>query len=416
MLERMGLHEGARRLGAQRLRAERVEGPDRLRSERVERLRAELRELAGDFDPALVDARSAKELLEAFAEIERLGAAVKTLCARRVAETQVWADAGDRSAAHWLARTTGSTVRDAVSTIETARRLERLPETEDALRAGGLSAVQAMHVASAATADRGAERRLLEAAGQESVQGLREECRRVQAAASAREEADRYEAIRRERYLHHWTEPHGAFRLDAVLTPDAGATVLAALAPHRDRLEREARAAGRYEPPDALAADALVALAESRLDAGRGRKAAIEVRVDHAAFVRGHAERGEVCEIPGVGPIPVATARTLAADAVVTAVVTDGVDVTTIARVDRTIPVALRQALEARDPVCVAAGCAVRDRLEIDHVVPFADGGPTALDNLARLCRWHHHLKTHRGFRLERAGARWHWLPPPDPG
>jgi len=52
-------------------------------------------------------------------------------------------------------------------------------------------------------------------------------------------------------------------------------------------------------------------------------------------------------------------------------------------------------------------GCNVRDHLEIDHIVPLAEGGPTSLDNLARLCRWHHGLKTHRGYRL---------LGPPAPG
>ena len=30
-----------------------------------------------------------------------------------------------------------------------------------------------------------------------------------------------------------------------------------------------------------------------------------------------------------------------------------------------------------------------------DHVIPYAEGGPTASDNLAPLCRRHHRLKTH---------------------
>jgi hypothetical protein len=50
----------------------------------------------------------------------------------------------------------------------------------------------------------------------------------------------------------------------------------------------------------------------------------------------------------------------------------------------------LRTALEARDPTCVVPGCNKRRDLEIDHIVPFAAGGETKLDNLARLCRWHH--------------------------
>jgi hypothetical protein len=383
--------------------------------DRVEDICDQLGEIIGELDPALVSSRDAKRLVELFAQMERLVEAGKTLCSRRVAETKVWAEEGDRSAAHWLARTTGSTVRDAVTTIEMSRQLERLPVTEEAFRAGQLSRAQAQHVASAASVDRDAERDLLGSVERESVQGLRERCRRVAAAATGRAERDRYEALRRNRYLRHWTDLDGAVRLDARLTPDAGATVLAALAPHREQVEREARAAGRHERAEAHAADALVALAETKAGDVVGRRATVQVRIDHSAFVRGFTQSGEVCEIPGVGPIPVATARALADDAVITAVVVDGVDVTTVARIDRTIPARLRDALEARDPVCVVDGCDVRDRLEIDHVVPFAEGGPTSLENLARLCRWHHFLKTYRGFRLLGSPGRRRWVAPTDP-
>ena len=39
-----------------------------------------------------------------------------------------------------------------------------------------------------------------------------------------------------------------------------------------------------------------------------------------------------------------------------------------------------------------------RDGLEIDHRIPFAEGGATTMDNLPRLCRWHHYLKSHKGY------------------
>ncbi len=70
--------------------------------------------------------------------------------------------------------------------------------------------------------------------------------------------------------------------------------------------------------------------------------------------------------------------------------------------------------------------------LEIDHIKPFAEGGPASFENLVRLCRRHHHQKTHEGFRLERVDAhqysdastlckgaeqaRWAWRGPPDTG
>ena len=65
----------------------------------------------------------------------------------------------------------------------------------------------------------------------------------------------------------------------------------------------------------------------------------------------------------------------------------------------------LRTALVARDRTCVVPGCGVSWGLEIDHVVPFAEGGPTSLDNLALLCHHHHFLKTFEGWVLERTGG-----------
>jgi hypothetical protein len=141
----------------------------------------------------------------------------------------------------------------------------------------------------------------------------------------------------------------------------------------------------------------------------------VHVRVDHGALVRGRLEPGEVCEIPGIGPIPVEVARGLAADSILSVLVTDGVDVTAVSRADRTIPAAVRRALIERDQVCVVPGCEVRDALENDHVHEFGRGGPTALDNLARLCHWHHYLKTHQRYRLERVGDGWGWTPPDPP-
>jgi 5-methylcytosine-specific restriction endonuclease McrA len=111
----------------------------------------------------------------------------------------------------------------------------------------------------------------------------------------------------------------------------------------------------------------------------------VHVRVDHAALLRGHTEHGEVCEIPGIGPIPVSVARQLAGDSVLSVLVTDGVDVTAVAHAGRTIPASIRRALLERDPVCVVPGCEVSDGLEIDHIVPFGEGGTTSI---AKLTRW----------------------------
>jgi len=45
-------------------------------------------------------------------------------------------------------------------------------------------------------------------------------------------------------------------------------------------------------------------------------------------------------------------------------------------------------------------------------LVPVHETCKTRLDNLARLCRWHHYLKTYRGYRLTGPPGEWRWEPP----
>ncbi|MCA1846003.1 MAG: HNH endonuclease [Actinobacteria bacterium] len=367
------------------------------------------REVEG-LEPALIHAPDAARLLAEFSRIEKLASAAVTLLAPRAADSGAWRSAGERSAAHWMARTTGVSVGQAVTTLETGAALAELPAAADALRSGQLSSRQAAEIASAASAAPGSEASLVRTAAVEGLAGLRERCRQVKAAALP-DENRRYELVRRSRRLRHWTDPDGAFRMDLLTTPDAGAEILAALEPHRQRAFDEARRCGRREGHDAYMADALRSLAR-----GESSKppAKVQVRADHLAFVRGHTVDGEICEIAGVGPVPVATARAYALDGFVAVVGVKDADVTAVAHLGRTIPARLRTALEARDPCCDVPGCPVHEDLEIDHVIPFAEGGPTILENLARLCRWHHYLKTHRGYRLEGGPGAWRWVPPRD--
>jgi hypothetical protein len=99
-------------------------------------------------------------------------------------------------------------------------------------------------------------------------------------------------------------------------------------------------------------------------------------------------------------------------------VITNGVDVTTICRLGRDIPVALRTALDERDATCVVPHCDAVTGLEIDHrIVEVRDNGPTAMWNLAKLCSHHHHLRHHKGFTLAGGPGNWQWIPPrADPG
>jgi len=375
---------------------------------RLHALLDELRRFVRELDQSTITGSDAAVLVDQFAEVERLAVAGRTLAAGRVQQTKAWRSSGAPSIVAWMADHSRSSFRHAASTINMAMRLEQLPATREELVSGRLSERQADEISAAAELDPAAEKDLLQMAQTEGIAALREKCRDVAAAAAGDENAR--ERIRRSRYFRHWLEGDGALRLDARLTTDEGAPLLAAIRGRADTLEAEARNAGQAEPSEAYAADALVSLA----DGAGAPKAIVHVHVSEDALARGQTEAGETCRIPGVGPISVDAARRLAARGSMKTIETDGVDVFRVASAGRTIPAPIRTALETRDSTCVVPGCNKRRDLEIDHIVPFAAGGETKLDNLARLCRWHHAQKTHHGWRLEGRPGNWHWLRAPD--
>lgn len=61
----------------------------------------------------------------------------------------------------------------------------------------------------------------------------------------------------------------------------------------------------------------------------------------------------------------------------------------------------LREQIVLRDGHCVFPWCTrpARTAGDCDHTIPHAAGGPTCTCNLAMLCRHHHRVKTHTGWR-----------------
>jgi len=101
-------------------------------------------------------------------------------------------------------------------------------------------------------------------------------------------------------------------------------------------------------------------------------------------------------ELGGGGAVPVhvpmATARRLTCDSVLTRILTDARGLPLdVGRARRTAPASHRKALAIRDRHCVHSGC---DRppvwCDVHHIVHWADGGMTNLDNEVLLCRTHH--------------------------
>jgi hypothetical protein len=385
-----------------------------------------LRCIVATLDPGALDGTEAKELVAASAELERLAGAVRTLAAGRVAQTGAWANDGPfRDAAAWMADVAGVTIGRARATIETADRLTTLPKVDAALRSGSLSEVQVDVISTAAAANPRAQAALLHSAEIDGVKGLKQACARVEAAAST-DQAERYERAQENRYLRHRriSDVEGLFEMRGPI--DETARVYAALAPIEADLFKQVRGCepDDREPPEARAFDAMVLMADDSAtvsfeSSGRRAPATVVVRVDHSAFARGGTEHGEVCEIVGVGPVPVAVAQKLSSDAIFKALITDGTDIRSISHLSRTIPARLRTAVEELYPECVVAGCHVDRHLEIDHNIPVEEHGPTALWNLNRVCHHHHDLKTKGKLRLEGEGLHQRLVPgprpPPDP-
>lgn len=371
-----------------------------------------LAELVSALDVSLLGVHEAAELVSYFGEVANLASAGKLLCAKRVAETSLHFSSGARTPAEWLAKATGESLGEAIGALETAAALEAHPELDEALRSGELSMSSARVIAAASGDVPGSAEELIELGREKDHRLLRR--RAEQLKARARSEADeeaRHASIRARRYLRHWREADGAVAGRFLLAPADAAPLLAAIEVGQQRIFEQARDEGLREKPERYAADALCTLA----GAGGGPRAQVLVRVDAAALRRGERQEDELCEIAGVGQVSVAAVRELLSDAVVDMVVKDGVDVCSVTSLKRTIRRPLRIALVERDPACVVPGCGIAYGLEIDHWgTDFALGGPTELANLARICKFHHRMKTHRGWKLLGGPGAWRF-DPPDP-
>jgi hypothetical protein len=110
-------------------------------------------------------------------------------------------------------------------------------------------------------------------------------------------------------------------------------------------------------------------------------------------------------ELDGYGPIDPDTAARLAVTAPsMTRILTQPETgaVLSVGRGQYRVPADLARAVRLRDTTCRAPGCGRAARsCDLDHSVAWQDGGSTAIDNLACLCRHHHRLKHLPGWNLE---------------
>ncbi len=141
--------------------------------------------------------------------------------------------------------------------------------------------------------------------------------------------------------------------------------------------------------------------------AGRGEEVAIVMTLETLLSLT-----DDPACLPGGLPVPADVARALAADRRWRAWVTraDGTVVATSPTTYRP-GAALARLVRAREPYCRMPGCRSQ-ATDLDHTIPFPRG-TTVPDNLGGLCRRHHNLKTHHGWRLtNHADGSYTWTSP----
>jgi len=366
----------------------------------------------GDIEADALDAGAAARVVEQCAEAERILAALRVSAAATLKSAALWRREGFRSVAAWMAAKTGTALGPAIDAVEMAGQLGELPVVADAFRDGRLSVAQAVEIVDVASEAPEVQDRLVEAAAKVTLKGLREECRRVKASLAV-DEDDRYRRVHRKRRIRAWVDRHEVGHLSATMTADQLARIMNTVDGRADEIMTGAVRGGWFESPEAHRFDALLDLLGPGHDGPAGPEHMVHVLVDYDALVRGHTVAGEQCEVPGFGPVPVSVARKMSEDAILKVILTRGADVVGVAHGGRTVPAHLRSALEIRDPKCIVPRCDVRRNLEIDHRNTWSRTQVTKLDDLARLCRWHHHQKTFLGYTYRGGpGKKWQWIPP----
>jgi hypothetical protein len=317
--------------------------------------------------------------VNARAEVDRLGNQIAELSAHLEAATARlldlirefdarggWSE-GFRSCAHWLNWRVGLDMGAAREKVRVARALGKLPLLSAALARGELSyaKVRALtRIATPATEDRLLKvgRSGTAAHVERIVRAWRVVDRKAEAQEAARQHAGRA--------LHVYRDDDGTVVLRGRLAPEVGELLLRALGGAREMLyqkaRREATVDGSAEPalaPPTRAqqqADALATVAEAalhgQLDPGTpGERYQVVVHVD-APVLADPAEPGQSVLEEG-GNVSAETSRRLACDASRVVMRHDEGRVVEVGARTRTIPPALRPALQHRDGGCRFPGC-----------------------------------------------------------
>ncbi len=328
-----------------------------------------------------------------------------------------WHAQGAVSCAHWLSWRIGLELGAAREKLRVAKALRNLVMIDGAFAAGQLSYSKVRALTRVATPEN--EAALVEMAVFATASQLEQICRRFRSVLRSEAPSSVTEA-ETQRFFSHSVTADGMMRFSIQLPAEEGARLLAAVATGQDATDD-----ALVKTPDVSAetpgpssrrnrADGLMIAVESFLEHGAKKRsggAPNEVILHASRGVLRHGEDGAFIENGGPIAVRAPTAQRLSCDAGVVEMVED-VDgaVLSVGRRTRTVPSAIRRALQVRDQnTCTFPGCTHNRFLDAHHVQHWAHGGETKLDNLILLCARHHRFVHEHGFQIKSHEGRFHF-------
>ena len=360
-------------------------------------------------------------------------------------ERKAWGGNGIKSPAHWLNYYCGINLGAAREKVRVAKCLATLPKIDAAFRSGAISYSKVRAMTRSATPEN--EDFLLRIAQHgtaQHVENLVRKYQRVRRCAdrdSGKGQLDQSQYEAREFRWHYGED--GMLEFKGKLPPEQGAVFLKAIDTVLQSLHKDYDKVADAENPataedlqakDVPAETSLSGLSTPTSSCGQKRADALAMLAEHAlqSLDRGlaamtgsdkyqvivHIEADKLTAAPGDadawsarslcsledGPfLSPQTARRLACDSGLLVVLQDSQgEVLNIARKTRTIPPALRRALNMRDHSCRFPGCCQSRFTDAHHIKHWCDGGETRLDNLILLCRYHHRLLHNEGYAINK--------------
>ena len=333
----------------------------------------------------------------------------------RFDDLQGWKSSGANHCAAWMNTELGVSLKRGWEYLRIGRKLRLLPTTTALFRAGKLSWSKVRLIAN--VADRENEKTLCHAALDGSVSEVQRLCEGYRW-----QEGDKDEDDEKNRALRQWQSrsftwqetTFGSTRIQLTLPPDLAQAFLNSVEQSLNQLdssEKKDRDTDSDSNISQRRADAAVLMAETSLQqAGREIATADRYQVIVSVDATDLSTREHHAQTPskrptlkGAGPIARETARRIACDCSVSTHLTSNGEPMSIGRKSRICPTTMARTIKERDQHCQFYGCTKTHHLQIHHLVHWADGGETSVENCASLCSYHHHLVHEGGYTIEHA-------------